>query len=78
MFASWWDSYAIEVNCGNRNCYNYERFGHLAWNCRNRGTGGRIGKNRRLEYRNNGQRKMIEGGNKSSNLNGNIDLIVLN
>ena len=48
---------------GNRNYYNYESFGHMARNCRNRGIGGRIGKERRLEYRNNRQRKMIEGEN---------------
>jgi len=68
----------MEVNCGNRNCYNYERFGHLARNFRNRETGDRIGKNRGLKYRNNRQKKMIEGGNKPSNLNEDIDLIVLN
>ena len=43
-------------------------FGHLAGNHRNRGTGGRIGEGRRLEYERNEQ----------SNLNGEGDLIVLN
>jgi len=38
----------------------------LTRNCRNRGTGGRIGKGRRLEY---GQR-IIEGENGQNNLNG--------
>jgi len=35
--------YAIEVDRGNRNCYNCEGFGHLTRNCRNRGTENRIG-----------------------------------
>jgi len=42
-------------------------------NCRNRGTEGRIGKERRLEYGNNRQRRMIEGKNEqnqNTNLNG--------
>jgi len=60
---------------GNRNCYSYGGFGHLARNCRNRGIRNRTGEERRLEY---GQRLMIEGENGQSNLNGNGDLIVLN
>ena len=50
----------------NRNYYNCRRFGHLARNCRNRGTENRIGKERRLEY----------GQSNKSNLNGDGDLIV--
>ena len=44
----------------------------MARNYRNRGTRGRIGKGRRLEYgnRNNGERRIIEGGDKPNNLNG--------
>ena len=37
---------------GNRNCYNCGGFGYLARNCRNRGMGDKIGKSRRLEYKN--------------------------
>jgi len=71
--------YVIDIDQENRNCYSYRRFGHLARNCRNRGTRNRIGKRRRLEYRqNNGQRLMIEGENRQNNLNGDGDLIVLN
>ena len=48
---------------------------------KNRGTGGRIGEGRRLEYRrneNNGKRRIIKGGNgQNSNLNRDRDLIVL-
>ena len=72
-FVSWQNLYTIEVDHGNRNYYNYESFGHMARNCRNRGIGGRIGEERRLEYRNNRQRKMIEGENgqnQDTNLNG--------
>ena len=57
-----YNSYAIDVDHKNRNCYNYRGFGYLARNCRNRGIGGRIREGRRLEYRNgnNRQRLMIE------------------
>jgi len=34
----------------NRNCYNCERFGHLARNCRNRRIGDRIREDKKLEY----------------------------
>jgi len=50
-------------------------FKHMAKNYRNRGTGNRIGKGRRLEY---GQRLVIKGNNGQSNLNGKRDLVVLN
>jgi len=76
-----YNPYIMEVDCGNRNCYNYRKFGYLARNCRNRGIEGRIGKRRRLEYRrneNNGERRMIEGGNRQNNLNGDRDLVVVN
>ena len=59
--------YTIDVDWGNRNCYNYREFEYLAKNCRNKGN--RIGEGRRLEY---GQ------GNKKSNLNKERDLIVFN
>jgi len=71
--------YAMEVDKSNRNCYSCGGFGHLARNCRNRGAENRIGKGRRLEYDgngNNGQRRMMEGGNRQDNLNGEGDLIV--
>jgi len=46
------NSYTINVDQENRNYYNYGGFRHLARNCRNKGTGGRIRKGRRLEYGN--------------------------
>ena len=52
----------------SRNYYNCRGFGHLARNCRNRRIGNIIGKERRLEYRNDRQ----------NNLNRDRDLIVLN
>ena len=68
--------YAMDVDCRNRNCYNYGGFRYLTRNCRNRETENRTGEERRLEYRN---RRMIEEGNEnSSNLNENKNLIVLN
>jgi len=70
-FVPWQDFYTIEVDRRNRNCYNYGGFEHLARNCRNKETGGRIGKSKRLEYGNksNEQRRIIKEGNKPSNLN---------
>jgi len=57
------------VDRENRNCYNCRGFGHLARNCRNRSTRGRIREGRRLEYvnGNNSKRRMIEG-NRNENL----------
>ena len=69
----------MEINCENRNCYNYRRFRHIVRYCRNREIESRIRKRRRLEYGNgnNRQRRMIEGRNRQNNLNGKGDLIVL-
>ena len=67
----------MDVDHGNRNCYNCGKFGHLARNCRNRRIENKIGEKRRLEYRNNRQRLMIEEGN-NSNLNRDQDLILFN
>jgi len=62
--------YAMNVDRReNRNCYNCGGFGHLAKNCRNRRTGNRIGKRKRLEYGGNERQGGIEGGNRE-NLNG--------
>ena len=63
----------MNVNQGNRNYYNYKRFGHLTRNCENRKAGNKIGEGKRLEYggnKNNEQRRIIEGGNGQDNLNG--------
>ena len=45
------NSYAMDVDQRNRNCYNCRKFEYLARNCRNRGIGNRIREERRLEYR---------------------------
>jgi len=66
--------YAMEVDKGNRNCYNCGGFGYLARNCINRETENRIGKGRRLEYK---QRLAMEGNNGQCNLNEEGDLVVL-
>ena len=61
--------YIMDIDCGNRNCYNCRGFGYLARNCRNKRVENRIGEKKRLEYgQNNGQ----------NNLNGERDLIVFN
>ena len=66
--------YAMDVDYGNRNCYNCGIFGHLARNCRNKRIENRIGEERRLEYR---ERRMIEERNRqNSNLKRKGDLIV--
>ena len=64
----------MNIDRGNQNCYSCGGFGHLVRNCRNRGN--RIGKERRLGYR---ERRMIERGNEQNrNLNRERDLIVSN
>jgi len=69
----------MNMDRNNRNCYNCERFGHLARNCRNSGMRNRIGEDRRLEYGNkNNRQRRSEEGNEQNNLNGKQDLILLN
>jgi len=63
--------YAMDIDYRNQNCYNCRGFGHLAINYRNRGTGNRIGKERRLEYRKRRENRQ------DRNLNGDKNLIVL-
>jgi len=69
-----YNSYTINVDKENRNCYNCGVFRHLARNCRNGEMGGRIEKDRRLEY---GRNKQRTENNEPSNLNGDKNLIVL-
>jgi len=71
------NSYAIDMN-RERNCYTYRGFRHIAWHCRNRGVGNRIGKRRRLEYGSskNNRQKRVEERNRQNNLNGEGNLIV--
>ena len=52
--------YTMDMDWKNRNCYSCGGFGYLARNCKNREIENRIGKGKRLEYR---QRLMIEGEN---------------
>ena len=51
--------YAMNMDQENRNYYNCGGFGHLARNYRNRRTGGKIRKGRKLEYE---QKLRIEKG----------------
>jgi len=44
------DPFAMEVDRG-RNCFACGGFGHMARHCRNWGMRGRVGENRRVEYR---------------------------
>ena len=68
--------YVMNVDRG-RNCYSCGGFGHMVKHCRNRRTGNRIGKGRRLEYEGNETQERGEEGN-GKNLNGEQDLILLN
>ena len=43
------DPFVMDINRG-RNCYACGGFGHMACHCRNRGRGGRVVDNRRVEY----------------------------
>jgi len=73
------NSYAIDVNRREgRNCYNCGGFRHMARHYRNRRVGNRVGKRRRLEYRENEEQRRIEEGKKKQNLNREQDLIFLN
>jgi len=68
--------YAMDVDRG-RNCYACGGFRHMAWHCRNKEVGNRIGEGRRLKYgnrENNEQRRIKE--NRANNLNRERDLIV--
>jgi len=65
----------MEIDKRNRNCYNCRKFGNLVRNCRNRGTGNRIGEVRRLEYE---QRLATEQNNGQHNLNREENLVVFN
>jgi len=69
------NSYAMDVNQENRNCYSCGRFRHLARNCRNRGIENKIEEERRLKYR---QWLKTKENNGQSNLNGEGVLVVLN
>jgi len=60
-----YNSYAINVDRGNRNCYSHGGFGHLVRNCRNREIENRIGEGRRLEY---GQELRTKGNNEQNSL----------
>jgi len=57
------NSYAMNVDQGNRNCYACRGFEHLARNCRNQ----RIGMSRRIETENNTNNLNREGGLGSPN-----------
>ena len=76
-----YNPYTMDMDRNNRNYYNCGKFRHLARNCKNKETGDRIRKGRRLKYEseNNRQRRIIEEGQnqRPNNLNGDKNLIVL-
>jgi len=55
--------YTMDVN-RERNYYTCGGFGHMAWHCRNRRVGNKIGEGRRLEYK---RRERLEGNNGQMN-----------
>ena len=68
------DPYAMEVDRG-RNCFACGGFGHMALHCRNRGRGGRVAENRRVEY---GGGRIEEITNIENNLKEEENLELLN
>ena len=68
-----WDPFTMDIDRG-RNCYACGGFGHMARNCRNRGMRGRVGENRRVEYRGG---RIEEITNLSNNLKEGEDLELL-
>ena len=58
------DPFAMEIDRG-RNCFACGGFGHMARHCRNRGQGGRVAENRKVEY---GRGRIEEITNKMNNL----------
>ena len=64
----------MEVDRG-RNCFACGGFGHMARHCRNRGRGGRVAKNRRVEY---GGGRIEEITNFSNNLKEEENIELLN
>ena len=69
-----WDPFAMDIDRG-RNCYTCGGFGHMARNCRNWGMKGRVGDNRRMEYR---EGRIEEISTFSNNLKEGEDLELLN
>jgi len=68
------DPFAMDIDRG-QNCYACGGFGHMARHCRNRGRGGRVAENRRVEY---GGGQIEEITNFSNNLKVGEDLELLN
>ena len=68
------DPFAMDIDRG-RNCYACGGFGHMARHCRNRGQGGRVAENRRVEY---GGGQIEEIMDISNNLKGGENLELLN
>jgi len=52
----------MEIDRG-RNCFACRGFGHMAHHCRNRGMRGRVGENRRIEYRGESIEEITNIGN---------------
>ena len=69
-----WDLYTMEIDRG-RNCYACGSFGHMAYNCRNRGMRRRVVENRRVKY---GKGRIEEITNFGNNLKEGENLELLN
>ena len=68
------DPFTMEIDRG-RNCFACGGFGHIARHCRNRGMRGRVGENRRIEYRGGSIEKIT---NIANNLKADENLELLN
>jgi len=68
------DPFAMEINRG-RNCYACGGFRHMTRYCRNRGQGGRVVENRRVEYGGGRIEEIINFSNNNLKEEENLELL---